>query len=62
MGVILSFAGFGLAAGPTLAGLIIEELSWRWIFYINIPLGIIVISILRIYAAKDVLPKVAEQN
>ncbi|MBY0292703.1 MAG: MFS transporter [Alphaproteobacteria bacterium] len=58
MGVILSFAGFGLAAGPTLAGLIIEELSWRWIFYINIPLGLIVIGTLKVYAEKDILPKV----
>ena len=61
MGVILSFAGFGLAAGPTLAGLIIEEANWRWIFYINIPLGLIVIAILMLYGTKDILPKVKEK-
>ncbi|MBS0271929.1 MAG: MFS transporter [Proteobacteria bacterium] len=61
MGIILSFAGFGLAAGPSLAGLIIEEASWRWIFYINIPLGIIVIAILKLYAAKDILPVIKEK-
>ncbi len=27
------------AIGPSLGGLIIETLSWRWIFYINIPIG-----------------------
>ncbi|MBY0500697.1 MAG: MFS transporter [Alphaproteobacteria bacterium] len=53
MGVILSFAGFGLATGPTLAGFIIEELSWRWIFYINIPLGFFVIAILMLFGQKD---------
>lgn len=58
MGIILSFAGLGLAAGPTLAGLIIEEISWRWIFYINIPLGCIVIAVLKLYAPKDILPKI----
>jgi len=57
MGIILSFAGFGLASGPTFAGFIIEEASWRWIFYINIPLGLIVIAILKFYGAKDILPK-----
>lgn len=57
MGVILSFAGLGLAAGPTLAGIIIEEVSWRWIFYINIPLGFVIISTLLLYAPKDVLPQ-----
>jgi EmrB/QacA subfamily drug resistance transporter len=57
MGVIMSFAGLGLAMGPTIAGVIIEEISWRWIFYINIPLGLSVIAILLGYAPKDILPE-----
>lgn len=61
MGVILSFSGFGLAAGPSLAGFIIEEMNWRWIFYINIPIGLIVIAILKLYAVKDILPAVKEK-
>jgi EmrB/QacA subfamily drug resistance transporter len=55
MGVIITFCGLGLATGPTIAGFIIQEMSWRWIFYINIPLGLIVIAILMMYAPKDVL-------
>jgi EmrB/QacA subfamily drug resistance transporter len=36
-------AVFGVASlvGPTVGGWITEHLSWRWIFYVNIPLGII---------------------
>lgn len=56
MGIILSFAGLGLAMGPTLSGLIIEEMNWRWIFYINIPIGLAVITTILSYAPKDVLP------
>nr|WKF61040.1 Multidrug resistance protein 3 [Paraburkholderia busanensis] len=34
---------FGLATvvGPLLGGFLVEHLSWRWIFYINLPLGIV---------------------
>ena len=53
MGIILSFAGLGLAAGPTLSGYIIETLVWRWIYYVNIPIGMVVIAILLLYAKND---------
>jgi EmrB/QacA subfamily drug resistance transporter len=29
------------ALGPILGGLLVEQLSWRWVFYINLPLGIV---------------------
>jgi EmrB/QacA subfamily drug resistance transporter len=31
----------GSSAGPTLGGLITEHWSWRWIFYVNLPLGVL---------------------
>jgi EmrB/QacA subfamily drug resistance transporter len=28
------------AAGPVLGGLLVTELSWRWVFYVNLPIGV----------------------
>jgi len=36
----------GVAAGPTIGGIITQYLTWRWIFYVNVP-----ICILDLYAA-----------
>jgi DHA2 family multidrug resistance protein len=36
-----AMAGLALAIGPVLGGFIVDNYSWRWIFYINIPVGAI---------------------
>src|SRR5260370_39165865 len=33
-------AGLATVAGPTVGGVIITYISWRWIFFINVPIGI----------------------
>ncbi len=41
LGILGTVVSFGLTCGPPLGGFILGHLNWRWIFYLNIPLGIL---------------------
>src|SRR6266404_5442301 len=41
LGINAVFVALGVSVGPTLGGIITENLTCRWIFYVNVPLGII---------------------
>ena len=38
-GLILGAAGIGNAIGPMIGGLLTDLLSWRWIFFVNVPIA-----------------------
>jgi len=35
-----------MIAGPLLGGFLVDQLDWRWIFYVNIPLGLVALAVL----------------
>jgi EmrB/QacA subfamily drug resistance transporter len=41
LGISGTIVSVGIAVGPTLGGLIVKNLSWHWIFFVNLPIGII---------------------
>ena len=43
LGVWGAVAGLAAIAGPTLGGLITTTFDWRWIFYLNVPVGILAV-------------------
>lgn len=55
MGIYCLGASFAPALGPTLGGYITEHLNWRWIFYINLPIGLITIA-LSMFFLKETKP------
>src|SRR6185312_7751069 len=41
-GVYAAMSGGGSAAGLLLGGILTTYLSWRWVFFVNVPIGILV--------------------
>lgn len=41
LGIIGGIVSIGVIAGPTLGGLILGVLTWHWLFFVNIPVGIL---------------------
>ena len=40
LGAVGTVVAIGLTAGPPLGGLIVAGLSWRWVFFVNLPVGL----------------------
>ncbi|MGH3497535.1 MAG: MFS transporter [Nocardioidaceae bacterium] len=54
-GVFGAVTGVAVAVGPVLGGVLTSGLSWRWIFLVNVPIGIaaIAVSLLRLEESRD---------
>jgi EmrB/QacA subfamily drug resistance transporter len=40
LGISGALVSVGIVIGPSLGGLIVDQWSWRWIFFVNVPIGI----------------------
>ena len=52
MGVVAIPVMLAPVLGPTLGGLIVDNFSWRWIFFVNVPIGAVALV-----AAFRILPR-----
>ena len=54
-GVFGAVTGIAVAVGPVLGGAITSGLSWRWIFFVNIPIGIaaLAVTLLKVDESRD---------
>jgi EmrB/QacA subfamily drug resistance transporter len=44
-GIIIGAAGLGNAIGPLIGGVLTQELSWRWIFFLNVPIAAFAVGV-----------------
>jgi EmrB/QacA subfamily drug resistance transporter len=43
IGIWAGVSAMALAIGPLLGGVITEHISWNWIFYVNVPIGVVAV-------------------
>lgn len=45
LGIWGAVAGLATVAGPTVGGLLVSAFDWRWVFFLNLPIGVVVIAL-----------------
>lgn len=60
LGITGTMVSIGIVIGPTLGGLLIDAFSWHWIFFVNIPIGILGVLMIIRYVP-DIKPKGAQR-
>jgi EmrB/QacA subfamily drug resistance transporter len=53
LGLNALVVGIGISLGPTLGGVIAQELGWRLIFYVNVPLGVVGVIASTLFLPRD---------
>ncbi len=45
LGIFSGLTGLALLAGPVVGGAIVQGLAWQWIFWLNVPIGLVLIPL-----------------
>ncbi|MFJ6463566.1 DHA2 family efflux MFS transporter permease subunit [Streptomyces sp. NPDC091387] len=56
LGLFGAVTGLAVACGPLVGGSLTEHLSWQWIFWLNVPIGLILLPLARLRLAESYAP------
>ena len=45
IGIFSAITGLAVASGPLVGGVVVEGISWEWIFWVNVPIGLIAVPL-----------------
>jgi len=45
LGIWAGVSGLGVALGPFVGGAVVEGISWHWIFWLNVPIGLVLVPL-----------------
>ena len=58
MGIFAGITGLATLSGPVIGGAVVQGLAWQWIFWLNVPIGIALVPLLRRHVAESFGPRV----
>ncbi len=61
LGMWSAINGIGMAVGPAVGGFFVSALSWRWIFFINVPISILSVILSFLFVTESRLEKGAQK-
>lgn len=53
LGVMGTMVSVGIIAGPTIGGIILQSLTWHWLFFVNLPIGLIGVFMVARFVPED---------
>jgi EmrB/QacA subfamily drug resistance transporter len=57
LGIFTALTGFAVVCGPLVGGAVTAGLGWQWIFWLNVPLGLAVVPLVRARVAESFGPR-----
>ncbi|NUK32530.1 MFS transporter [Streptomyces lunaelactis] len=56
LGIFSAVTGLAVASGPLIGGSLTEHISWQWIFWLNVPIGLVLLPLARLRLDESYAP------